>query len=100
LQRALCLSLCLWLVGQVGFLPWGRYMAPLQGVVSLDGSSVAAPTHLQPFVSQPQPKRCATHCHIARSIHLLQQFMKMGPFWAGAHGAAAAAAAAPSTTYG
>ncbi|CAA0812287.1 Protein TIME FOR COFFEE [Striga hermonthica] len=63
-----------------GGLPPMGYMAPLQGVVSMDGSSVA-PAHLQPLFSQPRPKRCATHCHIARNIHCLQQFMKMNPFW-------------------
>lgn len=92
-------------------------MAPLQGVVSVEGGAVA-PGHvqvhysfgnevipqsfpfsfgrspsfifemsclriyiLQPLFSQPRPKRCATHCHIARNIHYLQQFMKMNPFW-------------------
>ncbi|GER44700.1 hypothetical protein STAS_21608 [Striga asiatica] len=63
-----------------GGLPPMGYMAPLPGVVSMDGSSVA-PAHLQPLFSQPRPKRCATHCHIARNIHCLQQFMKMNPFW-------------------
>lgn len=97
-----------------------RYMAPMQGVVSVEGGAVA-PGHvqvdhsfsymlffinhpffvvsipfvnlfrpclcfyiLQPLFSQPRPKRCATHCHIARNIHYLQQFMKMNqmnPFW-------------------
>ena len=34
--------------------------------------------------SQPRPKRCATHCYIARNIHYMQQFMKMNPFWSAA----------------
>ncbi|KAL7144698.1 hypothetical protein ABFS83_07G029800 [Erythranthe nasuta] len=65
-----------------GGLPPMGYMAPLQGVVSMDGSGVT-PSHMQPLFSQPRPKRCATHCHIARNIHCLQQFMKMNPFWPG-----------------
>ncbi|KAL8047911.1 hypothetical protein ABFX02_07G030100 [Erythranthe guttata] len=64
-----------------GLSPMG-YMAPLQGVVSMDGSGVT-PSHMQPLFSQPRPKRCATHCHIARNIHCLQQYMKMNPFWPG-----------------
>ncbi|KAK6130342.1 hypothetical protein DH2020_035899 [Rehmannia glutinosa] len=63
-----------------GGLPPMGYMAPLQGVVSMDGGGVT-PAHIQPLFSQPRPKRCATHCHIARNIHCLQQFMKMNPFW-------------------
>ncbi|KAL6971465.1 hypothetical protein U1Q18_031142 [Sarracenia purpurea var. burkii] len=84
-------------------------MAPLQGVVSMDGSPIpSAPIQLlpnspelvyegivtlfssgfgimylvvQPLFSQPRAKRCATHCYIARNIHYLQQLMKMNPFW-------------------
>ncbi|KAL6497789.1 hypothetical protein OROHE_026939 [Orobanche hederae] len=64
-----------------GGLPPMGYIAPLQGVVSMEGGS-ATPAHMQqPLFSQPRPKRCATHCHIARNIHCLQQFMKMNPFW-------------------
>ncbi|XP_042065076.1 protein TIME FOR COFFEE-like isoform X2 [Salvia splendens] len=65
-----------------------RYMAPLQGVVSMEGGGAVAPGHIQPLFSQPRPKRCATHCHIARNIHYLQQFMKMNPFWPGPAGSA------------
>lgn len=43
---------------------------------------------MQPLFSQPRPKRCATHCYIARNIHCLQQFMKMHPFWPPAAGTA------------
>lgn len=43
---------------------------------------------MQPLFSQPRPKRCATHCYIARNIHCLQQFMKMHPFWPPAAGSA------------
>ncbi|XP_057475867.1 protein TIME FOR COFFEE-like isoform X2 [Actinidia eriantha] len=62
-----------------GLPPMG-YMAPLQGVVSMDGSPVPSTT-IQPLFSQPRPKRCATHCYIARNIHCLQQLVKMNPFW-------------------
>ncbi|CAK7327020.1 unnamed protein product [Dovyalis caffra] len=60
----------------------GRYMAPLQGVVSMDGSTVS-PAAMQPphlIFSQPRPKRCATHSYIARTIHCDQQF-RMNRFW-------------------
>ncbi|KZV53172.1 protein TIME FOR COFFEE [Dorcoceras hygrometricum] len=63
------------------------YMAPLQGVVSMDGSTVT-PAPVQPPFSQPRPKRCATHCYIARNINCFQQFMKMNPFWQAAAGSA------------
>lgn len=43
----------------------------------------------QPLFTQPRPKRCATHCYIARNIHYLQQFMKINPFWPAASGPAA-----------
>ncbi|XP_031112798.1 protein TIME FOR COFFEE isoform X3 [Ipomoea triloba] len=75
-----------------GLPPMG-YMAPLQGVVTMDGSSVPTPP-LQPTFSQPRPKRCATHCYIARNIHLYQQFTKMNPFWLPTAAAAAASSAA------
>ncbi|KAG8373059.1 hypothetical protein BUALT_Bualt12G0131400 [Buddleja alternifolia] len=65
-----------------GGLPPMGFMAPTQGVVSMDGTNVAPPPIPSPF-TQPQPKRCATHCHIARNIHCLQNFMKMNPFWPG-----------------
>lgn len=106
-----------------------RYMAPLQGVVSMDGTTVtptpiqvhyfcsffsfllkfwssslfsflpllliflgspdsAVCEFMQPLFSQPRPKRCATHCHIARNIQCLQQFMKMNPFWPAPAGSA------------
>ncbi|XAR57209.1 hypothetical protein NMG60_11025267 [Bertholletia excelsa] len=64
-----------------GLHPMG-YMAPLQGVVSMDGSAVPSPP-IQPWFSQPRPKRCATHCYIARSIHSHQQLMKFWPASAG-----------------
>ncbi|GFZ22057.1 time for coffee [Actinidia rufa] len=73
-----------------GGLPPMGYMAPLQGVVSMDGNTVS-PSPIQPLFSHPRPKRCATHSYIARNIHYLQQFMKMNPFWP-----AAAAGSTPS----
>ncbi|GMI69951.1 TIME FOR COFFEE [Hibiscus trionum] len=73
-----------------GGLPPMGYMAPLQGVVSMDGSAVPSasiqPPHL--LFNQPRPKRCATHCYIARNVHYHQQFMKMNPFWPAAPGSA------------
>ncbi|KAL4387567.1 hypothetical protein GQ457_09G019080 [Hibiscus cannabinus] len=73
-----------------GGLPPMGYMAPLQGVVSMDGSAVSSgsiqPPHL--LFNQPRPKRCATHCYIARNVHYHQQFMKMNPFWPAAPGSA------------
>ncbi|KAK4355615.1 hypothetical protein RND71_024586 [Anisodus tanguticus] len=71
-----------------GGLPPMGYMAPLQGVVAMDGSTVSSAAPMQPLFSQPRPKRCATHCYIARNIHCLQQFMKMHPFWPPAAGTA------------
>ncbi|KAI9390211.1 hypothetical protein POPTR_008G151200v4 [Populus trichocarpa] len=66
-----------------GGLPHMGYMAPLQGVVSMDGSAVSSaalqPPHL--IFSQPRPKRCATHCYIARNILCHQQIIRMNPFW-------------------
>ncbi|VFQ64889.1 unnamed protein product [Cuscuta campestris] len=73
---ALPMSIPSWSCG----LPPLGYMPPLQGVLTMDGSTIPS-TPLQPVFSQPRPKRCASHCYIARNIHLLQQFMKMNPFW-------------------
>lgn len=44
------------------------------------------PPHL--LFNQPRPKRCATHCYIARNIQSHQQFTKMNPFWPAAAGSA------------
>ncbi|XP_020534183.2 protein TIME FOR COFFEE isoform X6 [Jatropha curcas] len=73
-----------------GGLPhMGRYMAPLQGVVSMDGSTVPSaavqPPHL--LFGQPRPKRCATHYYIARTIHCQQQLAR-NPFWPAVAGSA------------
>lgn len=74
-----------------GLGPMG-YVAPLHGVVSMDATSMASPPIQGPhFVfSPPKPKRCATHCYIARSVSVHQQMMKMNPYWP-----AAAAGTAP-----
>ncbi|XP_074322176.1 protein TIME FOR COFFEE-like isoform X3 [Apium graveolens] len=70
-----------------GIPPKIGYMAPLQGVVSVEGGTMpTAP--IQPLFCQPRPKRCATHCHIARNIHCNQQLMKINPFWPAPSGAA------------
>ncbi|XP_021691913.2 protein TIME FOR COFFEE isoform X2 [Hevea brasiliensis] len=73
-----------------GGLPHMGYMAPLQGVVSMDVSTVSSaaiqPPHL--LFSQPRPKRGATHYYIARNIHYHQQFTRMNPFWPAAAGSA------------
>ncbi|GAB2266614.1 hypothetical protein Dimus_001609 [Dionaea muscipula] len=78
--------------GWPGGLPPMGYVAPLQGVVSIDGSTMA-PHAIQPphlLFSQPRPKRCATHGYIARNIQChQQQLIKMNPFWPPAVAAAA-----------
>ncbi|KAL5785510.1 hypothetical protein ACOSQ2_007902 [Xanthoceras sorbifolium] len=83
------LPLPLSMAGWPGGLPPMGYMAPLQGVVSMDASAVS-PAAIQPphLFSQPRPKRCATHCYIARNIHCHQQFSRMNHFWPTAPGSA------------
>lgn len=80
--------------GWPGGIPPMGYVAPLQGVVPMDGSTMAPPVFQPPhfLFSQPRPKRCATHCYVAKNIQCHQQFLKMNSFWP-----AAAAAAASST---
>ncbi|KAI4373959.1 hypothetical protein MLD38_012016 [Melastoma candidum] len=83
--------------GWPGGLPPLGYMPPLPGVVSVDGTAVASAA-LQPpplLFSQPRPKRCVTHCYVARNISYHQQMARI-PFWP----AAAAAAAGPVSLYG
>ncbi|KAJ0052265.1 hypothetical protein Pint_03321 [Pistacia integerrima] len=60
-----------------------RYMPPFQTIMSMDGSARSAPTQQPPqfMLSQPRPKRCATHHYIARNIYLNQQFAKMNHLW-------------------
>ncbi|XP_047333112.1 protein TIME FOR COFFEE-like isoform X2 [Impatiens glandulifera] len=82
------------MAGWPGGLPPMGYMAPLQGVVSMDGSGVAT-APMQHLFSQPRPKRCATHCYVARNINYFQQLAKMNPFWP-----AAAAAAGTASIFG
>lgn len=80
-----------------GGLPPMGYMAPLQGVVSMDGNTVSSSALQQPphfLFSQPRPKRCATHCYIARTISYHQQITRMNSFWP------AAAAGSAASLYG
>ncbi|KAK1390595.1 Time for coffee [Heracleum sosnowskyi] len=78
-----------------GIPPPNGYMTPLKGVVSVEGGTMpSAP--VQPLFSQPRPKRCATHCHIARNIHYYQQLMKMNPFWPAPSGTASIFGAKPA----
>ncbi|XP_030548134.1 protein TIME FOR COFFEE isoform X2 [Rhodamnia argentea] len=76
--------------GWPGGLPPMGYMGPLGGVVSMDGSTVASAAIQPPqlLFSQPRPKRCATHCYIARNINFHQQFTRINPFWPAAAGSA------------
>ncbi|XP_057546212.1 protein TIME FOR COFFEE isoform X3 [Amaranthus tricolor] len=73
-----------------GLAPPMGYVGPLQGVVSMDGTPMASPPiQTPPFMfSRQQPKRCTTHCDVAKSISMHQRVMKMNTFWP-------AAAAAP-----
>lgn len=41
-----------------------------------------------PLLSQPQPKRCATHHYIAHNIYLHQQLTKINNIWPAAAGSA------------
>ncbi|KAK4773197.1 hypothetical protein SAY87_028216 [Trapa incisa] len=77
--------------GWPGGLPPMGYMTPLQGVVTIDGSAMA------PAAIQSRPKKCATHCYIARNIHFHQQFMRMNLFWPAAAGSASLYGAKPAT---
>ncbi|GAB4843412.1 hypothetical protein Ancab_013374 [Ancistrocladus abbreviatus] len=76
--------------GWPGGLPPMGYVAPLQGMLSMDGSTMAPPAIQPPhfLFSQPRPKRCETHCYIARNILCHHQFMKMNSFWPAAAGSA------------
>ncbi|KAJ6356434.1 hypothetical protein OIU78_004522 [Salix suchowensis] len=78
------------MTGWPGGLPHMGYMAPLQGVVSMDGSTASSAAVQPPHIifSQPRPKRCATHCYIARNIQCHQQCTRMNPFWPPAAGSA------------
>ncbi|KAG6726730.1 hypothetical protein I3843_02G082900 [Carya illinoinensis] len=83
--------------GWPGGLPPMGYMAPLQGVLSVDGSTVS-PAAMQPpqlLFAQPRPKRCATHYYIARNIQYHQQLARMNPYWPAAAGSASLYGAKP-----
>lgn len=51
------------------------------------------PPHL--LFSQPRPKRCATHCYIARNILYDQRLARINPFWPAAAGSASLYGAKP-----
>ncbi|KAJ0249024.1 Protein TIME FOR COFFEE [Hirschfeldia incana] len=77
--------------GWPGGLPTMGYMPSTQGVVPTDTSSLSSAAMQHPprlLFNQPRPKRCATHCYIARNIQSHQQFTKMNPFWPAAIGSA------------
>ncbi|KDO68716.1 hypothetical protein CISIN_1g000754mg [Citrus sinensis] len=65
-----------------GLQPLG-YLPPFQTMTPIDSSTISATAqqHSSFMLSQPQSKRCATHCYIARNIYLNQQLEKMNPFW-------------------
>ncbi|CAL0332087.1 unnamed protein product [Lupinus luteus] len=72
-----------------GGLPPMGYMTTLPGVVSVEGTTVTS------AAIPPRPKRCATHCYIARNILYHQQIAKMNPFWPAAAGSASLYGAKP-----
>ncbi|XP_013628371.1 PREDICTED: protein TIME FOR COFFEE-like isoform X1 [Brassica oleracea var. oleracea] len=91
IAQANSLPLHMSMPGWPGGLPTMGYMPSTQGVVPTDTSSLSSaamqpPPHL--LFNQPRPKRCATHCYIARNIQSHQQFTKMNPFWPAAIGSA------------
>ncbi|KAF5194030.1 Time for coffee-like, partial [Thalictrum thalictroides] len=76
-----------------GLPPMGSGMGqvrPHQGMTSLDGTPGSSNSVQPPQfpLSQPRPKRCATHYYVARNIYYHQQFQKMNPFWPAAAGSA------------
>nr|VDC82203.1 unnamed protein product [Brassica rapa] len=91
IAQANSLPLHMSMPGWPGGLPTMGYMPSTQGAVPTDTSSLSSaamqpPPHL--LFNQPRPKRCATHCYIARNIQSHQQFTKMNPFWPAAIGSA------------
>ncbi|XP_023635591.1 protein TIME FOR COFFEE isoform X2 [Capsella rubella] len=68
-----------------GGIPTMGYLGgPTHGVMPTDANSLLPSSTMQPphmLFNQPRPKRCATHCYIARNIHYHQQFTKLNPFW-------------------
>lgn len=77
--------------GWSGGLPSLGYMPPFQTVVPMDGITASATSSQPPqfVLSQPRPKRCATHHYIARNICLHQRFTKMDNVCPAPAGAAA-----------
>lgn len=80
-----------------GLQPLG-YMPPFQTMTPMDGStkSAMAQQHSPFMLSQPHPKRCATHCYIARNIYLNQQLEKMNTFWSAGAGSDSLCGAKPN----
>ncbi|TKY51138.1 TIME FOR COFFEE protein [Spatholobus suberectus] len=63
----------------------------------MDGTTLTSPALPPPHLfNQPRPKRCATHCYIARNILYHQQIARMNPFWPAAAGSASLYGAKPS----
>ncbi|GMH28476.1 hypothetical protein Nepgr_030319 [Nepenthes gracilis] len=82
-SKTLQLQMSISASGWSGGLPSMGYVAPLQGVETLDGGALVPPAIQPPdfLFSQPRTKRCAIHCYIARNIQSHQQFVKMNTLW-------------------
>ncbi|XP_022930230.1 protein TIME FOR COFFEE-like isoform X2 [Cucurbita moschata] len=89
-SQASSLPLPMSLPGWPSGLPPMGYVAPLPGVVSVDGSALPTAAMQPPnlLFHQPRLKRCATHFYIARNILYHQQIARMNPFWPAAAGSA------------
>ncbi|XP_010524018.1 PREDICTED: protein TIME FOR COFFEE isoform X2 [Tarenaya hassleriana] len=61
----------------LGYVPQLHTVKPVDGITGFSPKIPAAPS----VVSQPRPKRCATHFFIARNIQLHQQFIKTNHVW-------------------
>ncbi|MED6135360.1 hypothetical protein PIB30_045689 [Stylosanthes scabra] len=75
------------LEGPGNLMAVSRYMAPMQNAVKAEKTTVspmALQEHKNFVLSQPRPKRCATHHYIARNIFLHQHCTKMNPLLASA----------------
>ncbi|XP_010440367.1 PREDICTED: protein TIME FOR COFFEE-like isoform X1 [Camelina sativa] len=83
--EAINLSLHMSIPSWSGGIPTMGYLGgPTHGIMPTDTNSLLPSTTMQPphlLFNQPRPKRCATHCYIARNIHYHQQFTKINPFW-------------------
>ncbi|KAG0455578.1 hypothetical protein HPP92_024870 [Vanilla planifolia] len=68
-------------LGYVGQVP------PLPPVVPLNGNSSSSKIMQSFLTSQLRPKRCASHCYLAYTIHYHQQMTRLNPFWSSTAGA-------------